>query len=171
VLSPPIDGGTDVAASMLRLGAALLDAGAVALKGESSGIAHGAARWRALAATVAGDDRDAAGVALYHAWVRRPLGDAAGILYTCGMHLLGERDAEIRRDAVDDELDAVGWLDALNLYALLEPPAAGIGDGEGFRLEAGGERRLIRLGPCGATPPTTSSTTPSATAASRAEDA
>jgi len=149
VLSPPIDGGTEVAATMLRLGAALLDeAGAVALKCESSGIAHGAARWRHLAAEAAGDDPDAAGVALYHAWVRRPLGAADGTLYSCGMHLLGARDAELAPDAASDELDAVAWLDALNLYALLEPPARGISDGEGFRREAGGERRVIRLVEC-----------------------
>lgn len=82
VLSPPIDGGTDVAAMMLRLGAALLDAGAVALKCESSGIAHGTARWRSLAADVESGDTDTAGVALYHAWVRRPLGGENGMLYT-----------------------------------------------------------------------------------------
>jgi hypothetical protein len=64
------------------------------------------------------------------------------------MHLLGARDAEIAPDAVEDELNAVAWLDTLNLYALLEPPASGFHDGEGFRREEGGERRILYLVPC-----------------------
>jgi hypothetical protein len=54
VLSPYIVAAQaqEISTRMLAVVAGLFQAGAVAVKGESSGIAHGAARWRALAARV-----------------------------------------------------------------------------------------------------------------------
>jgi hypothetical protein len=83
--------------------------------------------------------------ALHRAWVRRPIG-ADGVLYSCGMHLLGQPDVELA--AGGSELAAVLWLDALAVYLLAEQPPEGVRDGEGFRLEAGGQRRLLRHLPC-----------------------
>jgi hypothetical protein len=142
-LSPPIEPARarQVAETMLRLVVALLDAGGLAAKCESSGIAHGAARWRALAA---GDDRPES---LYQAWVRRPIADDR-MLYSCGMHLLGEPDAEITRRSSKGGTQALDWIDELNLYVLREKPARGMKDGEGFRRFGGRARRVLRVVPC-----------------------
>ena len=70
---------------MLALGARLLDAGGTAMKCDSSGIAHGRARWRALAKR--GDDES-----LFHAFVQYPIGPVRNDYYTCGLHLLGTPD-------------------------------------------------------------------------------
>lgn len=148
VLSPPIDPGSalDVAARMLAVTAAALRAGGVAAKGESSGIAHGRERWLALAdraarAEPAGFDRVDA---LQQAWVRRPISDG-DLLYTCGMHLLGQPDIEFERDpAAADNIPA--WLEAFALYLLVEKPS--IADGETFRPAGGLPRRRVRTTPC-----------------------
>ena len=147
VLSPPVAAERAQAISQrtLAVAAALLEAGALAVKGESSGIAHGAARWRELAARSTSSDKLEQASALHRAWVRRPLGDD-GLLYTCGMHLLGARDIEVRES--EEVHDDIGWLDLLALYLLAELPERGIREGEGFRQAEGGERRILHGVPC-----------------------
>jgi hypothetical protein len=153
VLSPrlPAAEAPELSNRTLAVVAALLDAGATAIKGESSGIAHGAARWRALAERA----RRARGgtraelleraAALVGAWVRRPIRDG-GLLYSCGMHLLGERDIELPAGAqIGDDLE---WMDLLALYQLAEKPARGLVEGEGFRRRPQGERRILQLHAC-----------------------
>src|SRR5262249_13910677 len=82
VLSPhmPRDGATAVAERVLALIKASFEIGAVAVKIESSGIAHGRARWIELATAVqkarASNDVEALSRALYTAVVRRPIHDA-----------------------------------------------------------------------------------------------
>lgn len=149
VMSPPLPApeAQALSARMLAVVQALLDAGAVAVKGESSGIAHGAARWRALAGRAAAARNDAverAG-ALFAAWVRRPIREG-GLFYSCGMHLLGERDLELPPGP--DLADDLGWIDLLALYLLADKPARGLTDGEGFRQRPQGERRILRLHDC-----------------------
>jgi hypothetical protein len=148
ILSPPIPAEQAIAMSQAAL--ALIDALfaadlAVAVKSESAGISHGAARWRGLAKRAASSELLERASALHHAFVRRPLADD-GVLYSCGMHLLGERDVEVA--ASDDTLADIGWLDLVALYLLAEKPDTGVHDGEGFRQTEDGERRVLRGVPC-----------------------
>lgn len=153
ILSPPLRKNLAEEASgrALLLTAALLDAGGVAAKSESAGLAHGRAHWRRLAdeytqAAKDGDDHSRAST-LYWAWVRRPLLDNdATVYYSCGMHLLGHPDAEIECSL---ELDAaLEWIDLLGLYLVADKPKRPLKDGEGFRLRNPGPRRILRKQPC-----------------------
>jgi hypothetical protein len=153
VLSPPIRKklAGEVSGLALLLTAALLREGGVAAKGEATGIAHGRARWLALAAdyvrATEWADAHAQGAALYRAWVRRPLLDELeGVYYSCGMHLLGERDIEIESSLDLDS--ALEWLDLLGLYFVGDRPKQPVKDGEGFRLNEAGPRRVMRFRPC-----------------------
>lgn len=153
ILSPPIrkEHATDISGRALLLTEALLRGGAVAAKGEGAGIAHGRARWLELAEEFAqakeDGDTHAAGASLYWAWVRRPIfDDDEGIYYSCGMHLLGKRDAEI--EASLELSDALEWMDLLGLYLVGDRPARPLKDGEGFRLKDEGPRRVISFQPC-----------------------
>lgn len=151
LLSPrlPAETAQEQALHTLTLITKLFDAGATAIKGDSSGIAHGAAHWKSLAKRAAtaharGNKLDRAS-ALYAAWVRRPIRDQK-LLYSCGMHLLGERDLELGPG--EHKSDDLGWMDLLGLYLLAEKPGRGLSDGEGFRQRPDGERRILRLTTC-----------------------
>lgn len=153
VLSPPIpkDQAAAISGIALLLTAALLRQGGIAAKGESAGIAHGRARWLELAAdfvrATQQGDAHGAGANLFWAWVRRPLiSNQDGVYYTCGMHLLGQPDAEV--DSSLDLADALEWLDLLGLYLAGDRPTRPLMDGEGFRLKDDGPRRVMRLRPC-----------------------
>jgi hypothetical protein len=153
VISPPIrkQHGADISGRALLLTAALLRGGAVAAKGEGSGIAHGRACWLELAKKFARarelGDTLAEGANLYQAWVRRPLfHDDEGVYYSCGMHLLGKRDFEI--EASLDVADAVEWMDLLGLYLVGDQPTRKLKDGEGFRHYDQDPRRVMRFLPC-----------------------
>jgi len=149
VLSPPLaqHASLEVSGRMLSLVAALLDEGGVAAKGESSGIAHGAKRWRELAREQAQGDVPSRCLALLSAWVRRPLLDEErGVLHSCGMHLLGERDIELPGDM--DAREATDWIDALGHYVLAEKPSERLNAGETFRPTAEHPRRVLRVRPC-----------------------
>jgi hypothetical protein len=103
VLSPPYGRGTAarVAARMLEVGRAVIDAGGSAVKCESSGIAHSGDRWRemeqrllAAGGSVATrsasvEERARAWTPLFDAFVRLPILGESEDLYSCGMHLLG----------------------------------------------------------------------------------
>ncbi|MDB5309336.1 MAG: hypothetical protein JWO38_3538 [Gemmataceae bacterium] len=153
MLSPPLrkDVAREISGRVLRVTAALLRDGGLAAKGESAGIAHGRARWLELwdryaeAGQVGDGHREAA--TLYWAWVRRPLLDEEeGIYYSCGMHLLGERDIEI--DSVLELEAALEWIDLLGLYLVADRPQRPVNDGDGFRLRDPGPRRVIQFRPC-----------------------
>jgi hypothetical protein len=139
----------EISRRMLTVVRALFDAGSVAVKGESSGIAHGAARWKELEARVTraagNEDTLERTSALIQAWVRRPIKDGE-LLYSCGMHLLGEHDVEVM--ASKDVHDDIAWMDLLAIYLLAERPTRGLRDGEGFRQRLDGERRILRLTTC-----------------------
>jgi hypothetical protein len=153
VLSPPIPKAraTDISGRALLLTAALLRAGGTAAKGEGAGIAHGRARWLELAEELARAREHAdtltEGATLYRAWVRRPmLDDDEAVYYSCGMHLLGEPDIEI--EAGLDVAVALEWMDLLGMYLLCDRPTRPLKDGEGFRLNDEGPRRVMRFRPC-----------------------
>lgn len=137
VLSPPLDRGRarEESREALLLIGRLFDAGATAVKGESSGIAHGKERWQALAARVAEGSKEGRGAALQGAWVRRPISDA-GVLYSCGLHLLGGPDVEVGPDV--GVVEAIAAIDAVALHLILG--RALVGDE--------GPRRVIAESPC-----------------------
>jgi hypothetical protein len=62
------------------------------------------------------------------------------------MHLLGHRDSEYAPASEPEE--AIKWMDLLNLYLVFDRPERKILDGEGFRLEQNGPRRIIRKYAC-----------------------
>lgn len=153
VLSPPIqkDSADRISGLALSLTAALLQRGGVAAKGESAGIAHGRAHWLQLAEDYrraqAENDGHTACATLYRTWVRRPLIDRdETVYYSCGMHLLGDRDVEV--ESTWELSDALDWMDALGLYLVADRPTRPLKDGEGFRVTNDGPRCVMRLRPC-----------------------
>ncbi|WP_052422949.1 hypothetical protein [Nonomuraea candida] len=153
LLSPPM--ARELAAGtsrrLLAATAALLRAGAAAVKNESSGITHGRDRWLALADRAADAKDEDLAAALVAAWVKRPIFDGR-VLYSCGMHLLGAPEVEVEVGAEpptgDELLDLVALLDTLAIYLLTDPRAEEIEDGEGFRLTGDSPRWLLRTGAC-----------------------
>lgn len=147
VLSPPLErsAARTSAAEGLALIARLFDAGASAVKCDSAGIAHGQARWRELATLAATGDADERAMALYFAFVRRPL-LAEPVYHSCGMHLLGEPDVEIPTS--EPILEAVDWIDTLAVYLLTEKPPEGVEAGHTFRRSEKDARRVLETHPC-----------------------
>lgn len=153
VLSAPMmrELAADTSRRLLAATAALLRAGAAAVKNESSGITHGRDRWLALGERAADAKDEDLADALVTAWVQRPIYDGS-VLYSCGMHLLGAPEVEIEVDAEnvtkDGLPDLVAHLDALAMYLLTDTRAVEIEDGAGFRMAEDAPRRLLRTGPC-----------------------
>lgn len=147
VLSPPICArdARAIAIKTLAVVEALFGAGASAIQCASAGIAHGRDTWLRLAEMSRSPDAIRRGVALMHAWVRRPLSDRE-VHYSRGMHLLGEPDVEIGLDLA--EPDALEWIDALAVYLLTEKPASGVRDGESFRRTSSDRPRTLRARSC-----------------------
>ncbi|MEO8707287.1 MAG: hypothetical protein ABI867_45085 [Kofleriaceae bacterium] len=147
VFSPPIEPlrSRAISADAVRLCATALAAGAFAVKSESAGIAHGADRWRTLAAELEVEGRR--DYALHSAFVRRPIAaDDLELYYTCGMHLLGRCDVEISKDL--PALDALAWLDAFALYTLVEVSPDELRDGHTFRPDDESTRRRLQRYDC-----------------------
>lgn len=154
VLSPPLERGGEKAVSgqMLQLTSALLESeSGVAAKSESAGIAHGRNQWLDLAAKYAdiknGQNEHTALSALFTAWVKRGIEDAKhGIIYSCGMHLLGEPDIEI--DGSIGAVDAHMWQSLCGLHIVADRPKPPLREGDGFRLDHSSSRRIVRHVPC-----------------------
>lgn len=124
---------------MVEVARALLDAGGIAVKCESSGIAHSALRWRELAAR-----SEEPWAPLFDAYVRLPIIDDNRDLYSCGMHLLGGPDAQLALGQFPEE-------DIRSAYRVLEgflrelrsDPLAGTQELQRtFKGEGAGERFL-----------------------------
>ena len=128
---------SQIAATSLRLVKRLLDLGARAIKCESAGLTHGRERWSSLASQ---DDPGA----LYGAWVRRPLA-SHGLLYSCGMHLLGFPDVEL---AGVSATDAVELIDGFSLYQLIDRPGDRLLAGHTFSLRSTAPRFRLRRTAC-----------------------
>ena len=126
VLSESMDVGAecDISLKMLSFVAAAFHLGALAVKGESSGIAHGRKRWLELYER--SKDKEQQISALYRAWVRLPISDSSKF-YSVGMHLLGMRDAEIESSET-----AIEDLDMFLLYLSVDGGDSKIVSGETF---------------------------------------
>jgi hypothetical protein len=125
----------EAARQMLRVGVGLLDAGGLAVKVESSGIAHSAARWRELAASDHLFDAYTAFVTLI---------GGRDCFYSCGMHAFGLPDAAVPRDM--DAQAAAQLLNVFNHYLLAERPS--LADGHTFSVAADAPRFRLRKTAC-----------------------
>jgi hypothetical protein len=117
VLSPPMTAETAVivSAAALLLVDALISAAAVAVKGESAGVAHGLARWRQLVMDGAQALRSHDDFLLRRAarlsFAKRPLlGET--FIESVGFHLVGLPEIYIAKDLVSDR-EAVALIDAV----------------------------------------------------------
>jgi len=105
-------GGTANAEKMMRAGQAFLDAGAAAVKVETTGKSFTKALWTALTKYEGGQK-------FYEAFVVL-LRSEDGTIYSCGMHNLGLRDTRCSLDLEPAEItDAI---DIFSLYQLMEQP-------------------------------------------------
>jgi hypothetical protein len=116
VLSPPMTAETAVvvSAAALLLVDAVISAGAVAVKGESAGVAHGLARWRQLVAEGAQALRSHDDFLLRRvsrlSFAKRPvLGETC--LESVGFHLVGLPEIYVAKDLGSN--DAVSLIDAV----------------------------------------------------------
>ncbi|VUD63074.1 hypothetical protein TDB9533_03169 [Thalassocella blandensis] len=109
---------------MLLFVAEAFKLGALAIKGESSGIAHGKLRWLELSERSKEPENQLS--SLYRAWVRLPISDDSK-LYSVGMHLIGMKDAEINNgdSSIDD-------LDMFLLYLVVDLAEPNIKNGQTF---------------------------------------
>lgn len=129
------DASIEHARQMMRVGIALLNAGGIAVKVESSGLAHSAARWRELATSENLFD-------LYVAFVT--LTGDSDCFYSCGMHNFGLPDATVPRD-LDPQI-AVQVLNVFNSYLLAESPA--FADGNTFSTDTDSPRFVLHKSAC-----------------------
>jgi hypothetical protein len=136
----------DASLSMLRLGRRLLDAGGVAIKCESGGIAHSRARWTELGERADTADAGDRWPALFAAFVQYPISSDTD-LYTCGMHLLGKPDLIVATDVVE-AIDAVDLFAAFGLYLLAECPDGEFYSGHTFSLNKKAPKYRVTWEPC-----------------------
>jgi hypothetical protein len=130
------DGGSvERARAILHAGAALVDAGGLGVKVETSGVAHSPANWKAL-------DAAPESVALYHAFVTMIA--AENVYYSVGMHNLGLPDATVPRSLAPR--DAAKTLEGFLLYLLYENPE--LSDTHTFSLGPGSPRFKMQDAPC-----------------------
>lgn len=129
-----------VSHGFLQLGRRLLEAGAVAMKCESSGIAHGRAGWLELAARAELADSFPDLLRNYVQW---PIGNGDDY-YSCGLHLLGRPDLiaslELLGKAYGSAED-LGWkavhlFRAFAHYLLAECPTGQFASGHTFSVDA-----------------------------------
>jgi hypothetical protein len=151
ILSPHLTSSDAPSASarFLRLGQRLLEAGALAIKCESSGIAHGRARWLELARESEGADPWSA---LFRGYVQLPIQNDDNY-YTCGLHLLGQPDL-IASSAVLSEAfgpkenqawTAVGLFRVFAHYLLAECTPGQFASGHTFSMDGESPRfRVLR---------------------------
>jgi hypothetical protein len=120
---------------MLRVGCALLQAGGIAVKVESTGIAHSADKWMEFA-------RSGDLFQLYRAFVTLIKGSE--YFYSCGMHNFGLPDVSVGSNLGPD--DASRLLNQFNCFVLSENPA--LADGETFSVAAGASRYGLKKERC-----------------------
>lgn len=146
------EAGPSASRRFLRLGGRLLEAGALAMKCESSGIAHGRARWLELAREAEGADP---WLTLLHSYVQLPI-QTGDDYFSCGLHLLGQPDlivsGSLLREAFGSTEDP-GWT-AVNLfrafghYLLAECAPGRFASGHTFSLDAASPRFRVRWEEC-----------------------
>jgi len=119
VLGPPMNQSKTIAfsAAALRIVEELIDAGAIAVKGESAGVAHGLARWQQLADECKKAARTSHGLALTPAmsricrlaFAKRPLASER-YFESVGFHLVGLPEVYVAKSLGSDR-DAVRLVD------------------------------------------------------------
>ena len=125
----------DAAKAIARAAVAILDAGGLGVKVESTGVAHPPEAWRAL--TASDKPRD-----LYRLFVVVVSGIDGS--YSCGMHNFGLPDAQAGPEIPAKE---AGYLfDVLNLYQLTESPK--IADGHTFATAPNEPMYRLHWSPC-----------------------
>lgn len=101
----------------------MLDHGAVAVKGESAGVAHGARRWKELfeqsRRDAASDDALALAKTCRLAFARRPIGDDADGMASVGFHLVGLPDVEVHFTRKDEAQPSTNT-EQLKIAALID---------------------------------------------------
>ena len=114
---PPMtaDSAVMVSTAALMLVVAAIKAGAVAVKGESAGIAHGLARWQQLAvqagAALQSDDDQALRRICRLAFAKRPL-SSEKYFESVGFHLVGLPDVYVAKSDGSDR-EAVALMDSV----------------------------------------------------------
>ncbi len=109
VLGPSMAADTTVttSAKALMFVQHMLDHGAVAVKGESAGVAHGARRWKELfeqsRREAASDDLMALARTCRLAFARRPIGGDADGMGSVGFHLVGLPDVQVLFTRKDEQ--------------------------------------------------------------------
>ncbi|TIX90411.1 hypothetical protein [Rhizobium sp. P44RR-XXIV] len=128
VLGPSMEPETTIAttAKALMFVQYMLDHGAVAAKGESAGVAHGARRWRELFEqardAAASGDSLALAKACRLAFARRPIGDDAEGMASVGFHLVGLPDVLVTLDRKGDQSPSTNE-EQLKIAALIDDVA------------------------------------------------
>jgi hypothetical protein len=123
------------ARKLMRFASALLSCGGIAVKIESTGVAHSAQRWNELT-------RDDSLSALMRAFVTYVGG--AGSFYSCGMHNIGLPDATLQADVMPET--AATLLDTFLFYLADEAPE--IHDGETFAIDDRSPRYVVTKEAC-----------------------
>ena len=130
------DGGTAIQAeALMQAAAALLDAGGLGVKVESSGVAHAPTTWRELCA-------DLHLFSAHRAYVLYITGPK---VYSCGMHNLGLCDAIVDNDG--DTAEAVELLRVFTRYLFTESPTIRAGQTFSTAADAPAYRLLDDAGP------------------------
>lgn len=130
------DGGSfGNARNLMHAARALLKCGGLAVKIESSGVAHSATQWCKLAV-------DELPLAVLNAFVTYVGGD--GEFYSCGMHSIGHRDAVVTADISPS--DAANLLHQFLRYIAFEEPT--IHDNETFSIDEGQPIFRVCKSPC-----------------------
>ncbi|TRB03983.1 hypothetical protein EXN61_20940 [Agrobacterium tumefaciens] len=125
VLGPSMDAENAVttSATALQFVQHMLDHGAIAVKGESAGVAHGARRWKELFEQSRGDAASGDLLALARtcrlAFARRPIGDDANGMASVGFHLVGLPDVEVSFIRKDESLPSTNP-EQLKIAALMD---------------------------------------------------
>jgi hypothetical protein len=127
--------GYETARVAARFAGVLLEAGGLAVKVESAGVAHTKQRWLELSASPEPFDIYTLFVVLVDA------GD--GRDYSCGMHNFGLPDAAVPSALGNEE--SARMLNIFNMYRLVENPV--LKTGETFSLDADSPRFRLKHGP------------------------
>lgn len=131
-------GTLEAAERLLKTSVKLLDAGGLAAKVETAGLAHAPEAWRELAGLPLGP------ISLFHAYVLRLFDPTDRVASSVGMHALGLPDVRTASGQQDAE-EALKTVAAFALYLLAEAPD--LRDGHAFSREPGAPRWLLKKTP------------------------
>ena len=149
ILSPNFTSGDarKMSQRFLTLGCRLLEAGGIAMKCESSGIAHSRERWIELAKEAdSSSDSATCWAALFDAFVQFPIASDTDH-YSSGMHLLDQPDMIVERDRLEP-IKVAELFRTFALYLLAECPAGSFASGHTFSTSADAIRHRIVWEPC-----------------------